>query len=128
MKSAASRVGLVLFAHGARDPRWSEPFERLRRKVESARPGITVRLAYLELMTPDLTSAVAELVGAGCASMRIVPVFLGQGGHVRQDLPALVQSVSAMHPEIAIDLVQAVGENDAVLDGIAAVCVAGLPA
>jgi hypothetical protein len=28
MDSAASRVGLVLFAHGARDPRWAEPFER----------------------------------------------------------------------------------------------------
>ena len=49
-------------------------------------------------------------------------------GHVRQDLPALAQNVAARHPEVSIDLLQAVGENDAVLDGIATVCVAGLPA
>lgn len=126
MTSAASRVGLVLFAHGARDSRWAEPFERLRRKVESARPGTPVRLAYLELMAPDLEAAVTELVASGCRSVRIVPIFLGQGGHVRQDLPALVQTVVAKLPEIAIDLVEAVGENDAVLECIAAVCVAGL--
>ena len=128
MKSAASRVGLVLFAHGARDPRWAEPFDRLRRKVESARPGYAVRLAYLELMAPDLGSAVAELVDAGCQSVRIVPIFLGQGGHVRNDLPALVQAAAARHPEVVIDMLPAIGENDAVLDGIAAACVAGLPA
>jgi sirohydrochlorin cobaltochelatase len=128
MKSAASRVGLLLFAHGARDPRWAEPFDRLRRKVESARPGSAVRLAYLELMAPDLESAVAELVGAGCQSVRIVPIFLGQGGHVRNDVPALVQNVAARHAGVAIDLVEAVGESDTVLDAIAAVCLAGLPA
>ena len=128
MTIAASRVGLVLFAHGARDPRWAEPFERLRQKVESARPDTPVRLAYLELMAPDLESAVTELIGTGCRSVRVVPIFLGQGGHVRQDLPALAQTVAARHPEVTIDLVQAVGENDAVLDGIAAVCIAGLPA
>jgi sirohydrochlorin cobaltochelatase len=128
MQSAPPRVGLVLFAHGARDARWAEPFERLRRKVESARPDAPVRLAYLEMMSPDLATAVAELVGVGCRSLRVVPVFLGQGGHVRRDLPALVQAVAARHPEVEIDLIEAVGENDAVLNGIAAACIAGLPA
>lgn len=128
MNGAASRVGLVLFAHGARDPRWAEPFDRLRRKVQSARPGSAVRLAYLELMTPDLESAVAELVDAGCKSVRIVPVFLGQGGHVRNDIPALVQRAADRHAGIPIDLVEAVGESETVLDAIAAVCLAGLPA
>ncbi len=119
---------IVLFAHGARDPRWAEPFERLRIKVESARPGCAVRVAYLELMTPDLGSAVAELVATGCQSVRIVPIFLGQGGHVREDLPALVQTVVARHPGVVIDMLPAIGEDEAVLDGIAAACVAGLPA
>ena len=128
MEGAASRVGLVLFAHGARDPRWAEPFERLRGKVQRARPGNAVRLAYLEMMAPDLESAVAELVSAGCQSVRIVPIFLGQGGHVRNDVPALVQKAAERHAGIAIDLVEAVGEDDTVLDAIAAVCLSGLPA
>ena len=119
--------GLILFAHGARDPRWAEPFERLLRKVEAARPDTPVRLAYLELMSPDLETAVAELERAACSSLRIVPIFLGQGGHVRDDVPRLLDAVAARHPAIRIDVAEAVGENDAVLDAIAAACVASLP-
>ena len=120
-------TGLILFAHGARDPRWAEPFERLKKKVETARPGLPVALAYLEFMQPDLAAAADALIAAGCRSLRIVPVFLGQGGHVREDLPAIVDAVRARHPHLAIEQLPAVGENDAVLERIAAVCIDKLP-
>jgi sirohydrochlorin cobaltochelatase len=120
-------TGLILFAHGARDPRWAEPFERLKRKVQTARPSAPVSLAYLEIMHPDLVGAADQLVAAGCRSLRIVPVFLGQGGHVREDLPAMVATLAARHPAVAITLMTAVGEHDAVLDRIADVAVEGLP-
>jgi sirohydrochlorin cobaltochelatase len=112
----------------ARDPRWAEPFERLKRKVEIARPGLPVALAYLEIMQPDLAAAADALAAAGCRSLRIVPVFLGQGGHVREDLPEIVDAVRARHPNLVIEQLPAVGEHDAVLDRIAAVCVDSLRA
>ena len=122
-------AGLILFAHGARDNRWAEPFERLRDKVAAARPAAHVRLAFLEIMQPDLGSAVRDLlVALGCDAVQIAPIFLGQGGHVRRDLPELVREVAARHPGIAITLAQAVGEHERVLDAIAAVCIADLPA
>ncbi len=122
------KTGLILFAHGARDPRWAEPFVRLREKVAAARPGTPVVLAFLEFMKPDLAGAAAELVAAGCTALRIVPVFLGQGGHVREDLPAQVRVVEAAHPGIEVALQAAVGEDDAVLDRIADVAVRGIAA
>ncbi|MEP6942957.1 MAG: CbiX/SirB N-terminal domain-containing protein [Betaproteobacteria bacterium] len=121
-------AGLILFAHGARDERWAEPFERLRDKVAAARPGAHVRLAFLEIMRPDLGAAVTELVSLGCNAVQIAPVFLGQGGHVRRDLPELVRAVGAQHRGVTLILTQAVGEDERVLDAIAAVCLAGLPA
>jgi sirohydrochlorin cobaltochelatase len=118
--------GLILFAHGARDPRWREPFERLAAKARAARPDVSVSLAFLELMGPTLEAAVDRLVEEGCSAIRVVPVFLGQGGHVREDLPAAVERARARRPGIAIELRGAVGEDDAVLDRIAAVAVEGL--
>jgi sirohydrochlorin cobaltochelatase len=120
------KSGLILFAHGARDPLWAEPFERLRAKIQRARPELPVALAYLELMTPDLGSAVEALVAAGCRKLRVVPVFLGQGGHVRRDLPELVERAAAGHSGLAIELALPLGESDAVLEQMAAVCVDGL--
>lgn len=120
-------TGLILFAHGARDARWREPFERLLRKVQAARPDLAVSLAFLEIMPPDLAAAADALAAKGCRTLRIVPVFLGQGGHVREDLPAAVDVVRAAHPELAIELRLAVGEDDAVLNEIVATAIAGLP-
>ncbi len=120
-------TGLILFAHGARDLRWAEPFERLHRKVEAARPGVPVALAFLELMTPNLGAAADALVARGCTTVRVVPIFLGQGGHVRQDLPRLVDATRLRHPGVTFELQPAVGEDDLVLSTIAQVCVGGTP-
>ena len=119
--------GLILFAHGARDPRWAEPFERLRAKIERVRPGLPVVLAYLESLRPDLDTAVDQMVAAGCGQIRIVPAFLGQGGHVRRDLPALIERAAARHARLTIELAPPLGEADTVLEQMAAVCVDGFP-
>ena len=115
-------TGLLLFAHGARDPRWAEPFERLRERVARAAPGAIVVLAYLELMDPDLAAAADRLCGDGCDSVTVVPVFLGQGGHVRNDLPVLIQKAAERHPQCRFRLAGPAGEDDTVLDALAAYC------
>ena len=119
---------LILFAHGARDPAWAAPFERLRALTQAALPEASVQLAFLELMQPDLPALAAQEVAKGVNRMTIVPVFLGQGGHVRRDLPQLIEQLRQAHPAVHIDAVAAAGEDDAVLQAIAAYCVkAGSP-
>jgi sirohydrochlorin cobaltochelatase len=117
-----SRHGIILFGHGARDPRWAEPFQRLAAKLRALR-GDPVSLAFLELMTPDLPAAVAAQADDGCDAITVVPVFFGQGGHVRRDLPEVIGKCRAAHPGIAIHCATAVGEDDAVLDAVAEYCV-----
>jgi sirohydrochlorin cobaltochelatase len=116
-----SKHGIILFGHGARDPRWAEPFERLASKLRALR-GEPVSLAFLELMSPDLPSAVASQAAGGCDAITVVPVFFGQGGHVRRDLPEVVEKCRAAHPDVAISCATAVGEDDAVLDAVAEYC------
>lgn len=125
--SAPGHHGLILFAHGARDPRWSEPFERVATDVRRQRPDVSVKLAFLEFMAPDLAAAAAALVqDAGCTRLQVLPMFLGVGGHVRKDLPALLQRVREAHPGVALALLPAVGEMDAVVAAMAGAAVAHL--
>ncbi len=108
---------------GARDARWAEPFERLATKLRAARgPSGPVSLAFLELMTPDLPTEIGEQVASGCATVTVVPVFFGQGGHVRQDLPKVLDVCRAAHPGVEIRCAIAAGEDDAVLDALAQYC------
>jgi sirohydrochlorin cobaltochelatase len=108
--------GIVLFAHGSRDPAWARPFEEIAARVAKKFP---VRLAYLELMRPTLAEAVASLASAGAQSIRVVPLFLGPGAHVSEDLPRLVSSAQAAHPRIAIAVGKPLGEQPEVIAALA---------
>lgn len=121
-----AKRGVILFAHGARDPLWRTPFEAVRQRVQAQLPATPVRLAFLEMMTPDLATAVAELAQDGCSEITVVPLFLGQGGHVRRDLPGLIAQLQAAHPQLAIGAVPAAGEDPAVLAAIAQYCIGAL--
>ena len=112
---AAVKTGLLLFAHGARDARWAQPFEQVADAVRAARPAQAVRLAFLELMAPDLRTAALELVGEGCTRIDVLPLFLGAGGHVRKDLPPLLDELRLNHPGLSFVLHPAVGETPALI-------------
>jgi sirohydrochlorin cobaltochelatase len=124
---AHSERALILFAHGARAASWALPFQRLRELTAAQRPDVAVSLAFLELMTPSLPDEAAALVARGVREITIVPIFLGQGGHLLRDLPLLVEGLRAAHPEVAFSTVPAVGEDPAVLAAMAAYCLASLP-
>jgi sirohydrochlorin cobaltochelatase len=113
---------LVLFAHGARAAAWAAPFQRLRDLTAARRPDCAVSLAFLELMTPSLPDEVGAQVALGARDITIVPVFLGQGGHLLRDLPQLLDKLRAAHPDVTFRAVPAVGEDPGVLAAMAAYC------
>jgi sirohydrochlorin cobaltochelatase len=119
MSAAQPSRGLLLFAHGARDKAWAAPFRTVLQQARAQRPEWQVSLAFLELMPPDLPSAANELVQGGCARIDIVPLFLGSGGHVKNDLPQLVQRLREQHPGTVWMLRSAIGEHPAVIAAIA---------
>ena len=120
MSSAPRRHGVLLFAHGARDPRWAAPFEAVAQRMRAAAPTLLVANAYLEFMSPNLSEAGAGLADAGCSTVDVIPLFLGAGGHVRKDLPDAVARLITEHPQVTWRLREAIGELDPVIDAMAA--------
>lgn len=106
---------IVLFAHGARDPEWAEPFIQIAERVRAQQPGTPVVLAFLELMQPKLADAVEGLAAQGVRNITLVPMFLARGGHLKQDLPKLVGEIGALHPQISMRLAPAIGEVPGIL-------------
>ena len=120
------KMAIILFGHGSRDPHWIQPFERLASRVRERSGKVEVRLAFLELMRPDLGAAAAELIATGVDSIRVVPVFIGEGDHVRTDLPVLIEQVRRQYPAVRLECAPAVGEDDDVLDALAGYCLRDL--
>ncbi len=103
-------AGIVLFAHGSRDPHWRAPIEAVATQIRSRQPDTPVRCAYLELCAPSLTEAATDLIANGARKIRVFPLFLGVGKHAREDLPLLVEQIRAAHPGVAVELLPTAGE------------------
>ena len=122
---SSNKQALILFAHGARDARWAEPIQRVQQLIMNQiidAKNTVVCQAFLELMSPSLSELVAQLDAQQIQSITIVPLFLGQGGHVRRDLPELIQHMQHVYPHIDFQLTPAIGEDERVLLAIADVC------
>ena len=113
------KPGLLLFAHGARDPRWALPFENVARRIREREPGVVVELSFLEFMLPTLREGGQRLADASCTRVDVVPLFLGAGGHVRKDLPELLQQLAEAYPQVRWRLQKAIGEADSVVEAMA---------
>ena len=116
-------TGLILFAHGARDARWAQPFEQVAERVRTLQPGIAVSLAYLDFLQPDLETAGRALAEAGCREVAVLPLFLGAGGHVRKDLPERIEKLRQAHPGVSWILRPAAGESPRLVEALAQIAV-----
>lgn len=123
---ASPHVGLILFAHGSRNPVWRRPFERLLKNIVK-RGECPAVLAFGEFMSPGLVEAAQTLAAAGVKKAVIVPLLLGGGLHVRSDLPRLAAQARAASG-IKLRVARAIGEDAAVLNAIADYSVAATTA
>jgi sirohydrochlorin cobaltochelatase len=105
--------GVILFAHGSRDPLWRLPIDAVAERMRAQQPGRPVAVAFLELTEPDLPHTVEALMKQGVSRVRIVPMFLGVGRHAREDLPELVQGLTEAYPQMSFELLPAIGEHPA---------------
>lgn len=125
MKTPSSPNGVILFAHGSRDPQWHRPIEAVAERIRANDPTRIVACAYLELSQPDLPTAAATLIGQGVQHIRIVPLFLGMGKHAREDLPEITATLRAQHRDTDFELCPAVGENPLLLDTLCTIALQG---
>jgi len=120
-------AAIILFAHGARDARWSSTLGDLAVAVRARLPGagaVHVGRAFLEFQEPRLDQEIAAAIGAGARRIDILPVFWASGGHVANDVPPLLERLRAAHPQVSIRLLPVLSELPGMIDFIAAAALA----
>ncbi|KFB73463.1 MAG: Sirohydrochlorin cobaltochelatase [Candidatus Accumulibacter phosphatis] len=113
------RTALILFAHGARDPEWAEPMRRVCAAVREQAPELQVELAFLEFIPPDLRSCAESLIAECCERILVVPMFIARGGHLKRDVPLLLEELRQRHPQTCFELAAAIGEAEPIVQAMA---------
>jgi sirohydrochlorin cobaltochelatase len=109
-RELASTTCLVMIAHGSRDPRWREPFERLHATIRRT-TSKSVKLAFMEFIAPTLLDCARDAVAEGATQLEILPVFMAGGAHVSTDIPEQAQQIRDQFPELEINVLPPIGED-----------------
>jgi sirohydrochlorin cobaltochelatase len=113
-------TALILFAHGARDPEWAGPMRRVQAAIRERCPALPVELAFLEFIPPGLSDCVSALVGDGADRVCIVPMFIAQGGHLKRELPEMLERLRCAYPDVQFSLSGPIGEQESIVQAMAA--------
>jgi sirohydrochlorin cobaltochelatase len=122
-------TALILFAHGARDPEWANPMRRVQAAIRQRITTAPVELAFLEFIKPSLEDSVAQLVAQGADKIVVLPMFIARGGHLKREVPEMMEVLRSTYKNVEFSLEGAIGEHESVVQAIAAASleVAGLP-
>ena len=112
---------MILFAHGARDARWSASVQSLALAIQARLGAGTVRAAFLEIQSPRLPQALESAAADGARHIDIVPIFWAGAGHIDRDLPPMMDAFAQRHPEVAVRALPVLSELPGMMEFIAGV-------
>lgn len=105
---------LIIVAHGSRKENSNTEVMQLGKKVEALVEANydVVKTAFLEFADPSLEESIKNSVQEGVRDIVILPYFLASGNHVTRDIPAIVNQISMMYPDVKIKLKEHVGSAE----------------
>jgi sirohydrochlorin cobaltochelatase len=124
---------VFLVCHGSRDPDYQQALADLLARVRQRLAPQPVELAQLEgqplTLAEQIQRRLAAWLGAGRSPDQVVllSLFMGEGSHVEEDLPAAVKQVQARWPRLPIRLTPPIGQHPALMDLLVARILAPQP-
>ncbi|MBW2714234.1 MAG: sirohydrochlorin cobaltochelatase [Deltaproteobacteria bacterium] len=100
---------VILVDHGSRAPEAAASLDEMVGLVQKQRPEILVLAAHMEIAPPSIEEALQQCVTQGARRVTVVPYFLAPGRHIAEDIPALVQTAAARHPQTEVHLAPPLG-------------------
>ncbi len=102
-----NRTGVMICGHGSRDPEACAQFARVVARIAERLPQWPVEMGYLEFARPVIREGLDRLRARGVDHVLAVPGMLFAAGHVKNDVPSVLNSYAhehGMHIEMGRDL------------------------
>lgn len=110
------KKGLVIIGHGSRSKDAVDAFFQVVEIVRSKGDFETVEGAFMELSAPSIPEVVAKVVGTGVKEVILVPYFLYEGIHIKEDIPQLIEEISKKYSGIKLKLARPIGVEPVLAD------------
>lgn len=97
------KIGVMVCGHGSRDEGAVREFEAVARGIRERLPQYPVESGFLEFATPIIRTGLDKLRAEGVTRCLAVPGMLFAAGHAKNDIPSVLNTYQAQHPEMTIE-------------------------
>ncbi len=108
--------GLLIVGHGSRSLDAQRTFEKIVDMVRKRVSYKVVEGASMELSKPNIPTAVEKMAERGIEEILIVPYFLYEGMHIKEDIPEIIDGLSKKYKNMIFRMGQPIGTDPLLLD------------
>jgi sirohydrochlorin cobaltochelatase len=98
-----SKIGVMVCGHGSRDDEAIDEFASVAAGIAARLPHYPVRSGFLEFARPVIRDGLDELRELGCERILAIPGMLFAAGHVKNDVPSVLNEYAAKHRGLSIE-------------------------
>lgn len=106
--------GILIAAHGSRAKHTIDTLNAIVEMVKSKLPDTCIEIGYMEFCEPNISDGLKHLTDMGIKSIKVVPYFLFDGIHIREDIPNEINKFLAQSsiPDVRIEMGKTLGADE----------------
>ena len=104
-------TGILLLAHGSRESNTEATMHQITAYVKEILQNDMVEDAYLQFRNRTLEQGLLRLMERGADEIILIPYFLFEGVHIKEDIPAELKEFCTHHPDIKITMGKTLGAD-----------------
>lgn len=110
---------ILILAHGSREKKTLDTLEKITQMTKDQLPEVLIETAYMEFCEINLEKGLDILVGKGAKEIVVVPYFLFEGIHIREDIPREIEEYLKDHQDIKVTMGNTLGADARLADILA---------
>lgn len=104
--------GVLIVGHGSRQKSTGQILEAVVEMARLKLPETLIETAYMEFGERTIPSGLDMLIERGADEIAVVPYFLFDGIHIREDIPKALDEFEAAHPHLRIVMGKPLGADE----------------
>ena len=103
------KYGVMVCGHGSRDEEAVKEFQAVARGIRERLPQYETDWGFLEFATPVIRTGLDALREKGIRKVLAVPGMLFAAGHVKNDIPSVLNAYQSQNPQLSISYARELG-------------------
>lgn len=108
--------GILIAAHGSRAKATEEAMEQMATLVRTRLPEEIIEVGYMEFCEKTIVGGLENLAKQGVTEIKVVPYFLFEGIHIRQDIPEEIAKFTVSNPNVKVEMGKILGVDERLAD------------